>query len=242
MHLIRLHDMQGLKKSSSTDESPLIGEKRRPGRPRLTQRQADEAKARISGVARSLFIEHGYEGVSIRKIATHAGCSMGVIYNLFRGKREILQSIWDDIFLVSFKQCHNAAIQHENSIPRLRAFCTAYVRYWEENPEQFRMIYLLDEGENKDQYYAKHSFAYWKYEWVTQQIEQGMASGELRCRNNSTPALVIAESLFAVVQGLTYTSIFRTVFWDGKIPNLSQQLKQEIIDSTIDAVFTGFFE
>ena len=87
---------------------------------------------------------------------------MGVIYNLFRGKREILQSIWDDIFLVSFKQCHNAAIQHENLIPRLRAFCVAYVRYWEEHPEHFRMIYLLDEGENKAQYYAKHSFAYWK--------------------------------------------------------------------------------
>lgn len=214
------------------------GQHRRPGRPRLSKKHADRAKARILGVARNLFVEHGYEGVSIRKIAAHAGCSTGVIYNHFQGKREILQSIWDDIFLLSFRECHHAATQHKGLISRLGAFCRAYVHYWEKYPEHFRMIYLMDERESRDHQYAKHSFAYWKYEWVTQQIEQGIVSGELRPKNENVPALVIAESIFSLCQGLAYTAIFRDVFREDGIEGIQQQ----ITDNAIDALLAGAFD
>lgn len=230
--------MSGSTERRSGDKTMVTDKKRAPGRPRLSKEQAEKAKANIESVARRLFVEHGYEGVSIRKIASQAGFSMGVIYAHFKGKREILQSIWDDIFLVSFRYCHGAAVQHEELISRIREFCRAYLRYWDENPEHFRMIYLLDEVENQDEYYAKHSFAYWKYEWITQQIEQGIVSGELRPRKTSLSALVIAESLFALCQGLAYTNVFRHVFRNDGIDNIQQQIS----DNSIDALLKGYFE
>ncbi len=52
-------------------------------------------KEKIFDVAVDLFSKHGYNGVSIRKIADGAGIKESSIYNHFKNKEEILHCIFD---------------------------------------------------------------------------------------------------------------------------------------------------
>lgn len=62
-----------------------------PGRP------TDEAKRRkVIEVARNLFMQHGFQSVSLGRIAREAGVSRTTIYNQFVDKQGLLAEIADD--------------------------------------------------------------------------------------------------------------------------------------------------
>ena len=58
----------------------------------------DEIRGRIMESARLLFLKNGYEGVSMREIAKHAGESKSNLYNYFSSKEEIFESLVKNIF------------------------------------------------------------------------------------------------------------------------------------------------
>lgn len=62
----------------------------RRGRPPRSHQQADDTRQRVIAAARALFVQDGYDGVSMRKIAQLAGCSPAALYTLFPGKRQLL--------------------------------------------------------------------------------------------------------------------------------------------------------
>jgi AcrR family transcriptional regulator len=51
----------------------------------------------INSTALRLFSEHGYEGTSIRMIAAEAGISLGLMYNYYKSKEELLLGLIDEI-------------------------------------------------------------------------------------------------------------------------------------------------
>ena len=54
----------------------------------------DVTKARILEAAYEQFIEKGYQGSSMRDIATRAGIKAGSIYNHFEGKEQIFEAVF----------------------------------------------------------------------------------------------------------------------------------------------------
>lgn len=58
-------------------------------------RNAEKAR-RVMDVARALFMEHGYERVSVDEISAAAGISKATLYALFRSKDELLCEIFID--------------------------------------------------------------------------------------------------------------------------------------------------
>ena len=61
--------------------------------PKLTPSAMEKKKSRIEEAARELFISHGFHATSMRTIAARAGTSLGNVYNYYRTKEEILESI-----------------------------------------------------------------------------------------------------------------------------------------------------
>lgn len=53
----------------------------------------EKKKSRIEEAARQLFISQGFHATSMRNIAARAGTSLGNVYNYYRTKEEILESI-----------------------------------------------------------------------------------------------------------------------------------------------------
>jgi AcrR family transcriptional regulator len=57
------------------------------------QAQAAETRAQIQGAARSLFIERGYAGTTIKAIAEAAGVAEETVYSAFGSKGELLYGV-----------------------------------------------------------------------------------------------------------------------------------------------------
>ena len=61
--------------------------------PKLSQEAIQERRARIEEAAKELFIKRGFHATSMRDIAARAGTSLGNLYNYYRTKESILESI-----------------------------------------------------------------------------------------------------------------------------------------------------
>jgi TetR/AcrR family transcriptional regulator, cholesterol catabolism regulator len=62
-----------------------------PPKPRQTQKRA--TRNRVIEAARELFDTQGYQGTTIRDIATHAGVSVGSVFTTFASKYDILSQV-----------------------------------------------------------------------------------------------------------------------------------------------------
>ncbi|MFM9884477.1 MAG: TetR/AcrR family transcriptional regulator, partial [Burkholderiales bacterium] len=67
------------------------------GRPPLSSDQVEVARKRIADAARRLFRDEGFEAVSMRRLATEAGCTPMSLYTYFDGKIDVLRSVWGDV-------------------------------------------------------------------------------------------------------------------------------------------------
>src|SRR6478672_2163084 len=61
----------------------------------LNQRMRDASRRRILKAALRLFAARGYAGTSIRMIASAAGISVGLLYNYFPTKADLLGAIFE---------------------------------------------------------------------------------------------------------------------------------------------------
>ncbi|HKR01216.1 MAG TPA: TetR/AcrR family transcriptional regulator [Pyrinomonadaceae bacterium] len=61
--------------------------------PKLSPDAIEANKNRIEGAAKELFIRRGFHATSMRDIASDAGTSLGNLYNYYRTKEAILESI-----------------------------------------------------------------------------------------------------------------------------------------------------
>lgn len=126
------------------------------GRPKLSKEEANTRKLEIIEIAKRLFVEDGYQSVSMRKIASAAGLSPMMLYQSFENKRALLRFIWTDIFVEVSKQCRDATETQRSDKDKLYAFCDAFLGYWLTYPEHYRVVYLESdqlEGKN-DSYFA----------------------------------------------------------------------------------------
>jgi AcrR family transcriptional regulator len=61
--------------------------------PKLSQEALEQRRGRIEEAARELFIKRGFHATSMRDIAAGADASLGNLYNYYRTKEDILESI-----------------------------------------------------------------------------------------------------------------------------------------------------
>lgn len=75
--------------------------------PKLTQTTIEEKKVVIEDAAKQLFIKQGFHATSMRDIAKCAGVSLGNLYNYYRTKEAMLESIIDKYLVVIDQKIKN---------------------------------------------------------------------------------------------------------------------------------------
>jgi AcrR family transcriptional regulator len=119
---------------------------RPPGRRNNTPEDLERMRLKIALVAGGLFRDEGFEAVSMRRIAREVGLSAMALYKYFVSKNDILHSIWGGFF----DACFNAVEESVHSCkggPRekLLAACVSYVRYWTEHPDEYRVVFMIED-------------------------------------------------------------------------------------------------
>ena len=109
--------MNGVKKRSS-----VLGTKER------REREKEEIRQKILDAARELFVQEGYDAVSMRKIAERIEYSPTAIYLHFKDKRSVLIALCDEDFLRLARELQKIG-RIEDPVERMRQSGRAYIRF-----------------------------------------------------------------------------------------------------------------
>lgn len=114
------------------------------GRPPHSSETVDAMRARIAAVAIRLFREEGYASVSMRRMAQEASCTPATLYAYFASKTDILRHIWAEVFAGLFADLGRQADGIDSPRERLAAVSRAYVRFWVDHPDTYRVVYMTE--------------------------------------------------------------------------------------------------
>jgi AcrR family transcriptional regulator len=103
------------------------------------RRQHVGANAAILKAAAELFAEEGFEGASMRELATRAGCSPANVYHHHRNKYDLFVTIIEASMMLHLAGLRAALAAHEDPVEQLRETITNHLRLHMERPE-FRLL------------------------------------------------------------------------------------------------------
>ena len=101
------------------------------GTPAYTRLKVDERRKQLLDQATALFATHGYDELSMAKLAREAGISKPLLYHYFPSKRDLFEAV-----LAQAAEEHLRRTATDDSLPpaeQLSAAVTAYLTWIEEN-------------------------------------------------------------------------------------------------------------
>lgn len=179
--------------------------------PRSARKPKGEGHARraeILAAAERIFVEQGYEGATIRKIADEVGLSSTALYMHFSEKSEILLEICRQAFEALLEA--NRTIVAEAAAPeeRLRRMMQAYVDFGFANPNAYRLVYMTRPIELRDAAQtAARELGVELFRSFEQVVEDAQAAGRLRGETRAT-----AQALWAGGHGVVSLMISKPYF------------------------------
>lgn len=165
------------------------------------QRERDEVREKILDGARDVFVECGYEGVTMRKIAERIEYSPTTIYLYFADKETLFQELCSTDFRNLAALFQSAALIAD-PVERIRAVARAYIQFGIEHPNHYRLMFmtphpvnpteedLASKGNPNEDAYA------FLLSIVTSAIEAGVFRPEYR------DAHLVAQTLWAATHGV----------------------------------------
>src|SRR5499426_805724 len=109
------------------------------------ERYRDELRRTILDAARDAFIRHGYEGVSMRKLAERVGCSHANLYLHFADKEALFNCLVEesfDRFADGMRKLIESA-RSGDSVALVRKAGRAYVGFGVANPSVYEFAFLM---------------------------------------------------------------------------------------------------
>ncbi|MBW8639993.1 TetR/AcrR family transcriptional regulator [Hoeflea sp. WL0058] len=96
----------------------------------------------IADCALRLFQEDGYDAVSMRRLASEAGCTVMTLYRYFDRKIDILRALWTEVFAELFDRLDRVAAGEADPTHRLLAVSQGYVDFWLERREHYFLVFM----------------------------------------------------------------------------------------------------
>ena len=186
-------------------------------------------RAEILHAAQRIFIEDGYDGATIRKIADDVGVSSTALYMHFRDKSEILFEICETAFADLAAQNTAIAELDVDPVARTRLILEAYIRFGLANPHVYQLVVCQPEGRFSGERQAILT------EMGLRPLEifadvVGEASRAERLKADDPKAA--AQTLWAAAHGLIALRITRpSVAWAPR-----EVLTRMILDATFDGL------
>ncbi|WP_269932326.1 TetR/AcrR family transcriptional regulator [Aminobacter sp. HY435] len=157
--------------------------------------QKAELRAELVAAAHALVREEGYDGLTIRKLATRVGYAPMSVYSYFADKHEILMALAEDAFVDLARRMRQN--QPADPLDAVRAALSEYAEFGLGNPNEYRTVFMTE----KPKHPAKETFAQMEREnpafrIIVERVEACIAAGRLK-----GDARAIATALWTVAHG-----------------------------------------
>lgn len=188
-------------------------------------REREALRQEILDAARELFVNEGYEHVSMRKVAEKIEYSPTTIYLYFKDKADLLFSLCEETFSRLVERFEAIDQETEDPVERLRKGLRAYVEFGLRYPNHYKVTFInhVDhDGKNLEDSMGRKAFSNLSG-LVTRCIEQG--------RFRPMDAQLASQSLWSAVHGVTSLLIVHTRFpWADQ---------DDLIDHLIETMIYG---
>lgn len=197
------------------------------------QREKEEIRTRIMDAARELFLEEGYEAVTMRKIAEKIEYTPTAIYFHFKDKEALFRELCDTDFRTLQDTLQNLA-RHPDPIERLRKMGQAYVSFTLDHPNHYRLMFMtappfkdvdkssIERGNPEVDAYA----------FLRKTVAEGMEADEFREELKDVD--LVAQVIWSGVHGVL--ALFLT---HGDHPWFDWRPVKKIATTMIDSVLAG---
>lgn len=112
------------------------------GRPPRSETDILEFRKKVSQHAMALYRDEGFEAVSMRRLSKAVGCAPTTLYAHFQGKTEILMLLWADVLAEMTQYVQENLKRTTEPTERLKAAALAFVVYWIDHPNHFRLVFM----------------------------------------------------------------------------------------------------
>lgn len=185
----------------------------------------------ILEAARALFVEEGYDAVSMRKVAQRIEYSPTTIYLHFKDKGELFQAICEEMFAKLSRKLEESAKKRAadpspDPIEALREGLQIYAKFALKNPEHYTVTFMLPRNQVVpfDGSTGQQAFDFLR-SGVTACVETGAFSDDVDIEAAS-------QSLWAAVHGVVALLIAKC----DRFPFIKAE---RLVDETIDTMIRG---
>ena len=182
--------------------------------------QRNQTRRAILDASREGFVKHGYEGVSMRQIASELNCSPGTIYLYFQDKEELFQTLVEESFQRLFEELQKLPRTSRDPVEMIRRALHAYVDFGLRYPSDYAFAFLL----RSDRPHRPHA----AFEMLRFAVRRCVEEGRFRPLDVETAS----QGIWAAVHGVTALLIQRPRFpWVKK-----SKLIEHVIDTTLEGL------
>lgn len=198
-----------------------LEENRSPRTTGSVKLQAD-LRQTILDESRHLLVAHGYDSLSMRKIAARIGYSATTIYLHFESKESLFHALIEEGLERMFQFLTGIASSEKNPLKRLRQLCQGYVEFGLANPEYYEVMFVMKPALN-------HRFPQDKYRRARRTLDLfGDALGTVRLVDTANDVDVASTQIWATLHGVVSLIIARRI--DARLD------ESELIDKTIAGI------
>lgn len=188
-------------------------------------------RAEILDAAQRIFIEYGYQGATIRKIADEVGVSSTALYMHFRDKSEILVEISQGAFAQVIAQNDAIAASEPDPVVRVRRILEAYIEFGLAQPHTYLLVFNPSEAIlSEEKKAALDALGLKTYERFRDSVADIAKQGRLRI----TDVEAATQTAWMAAHGLTALLISRPNF-----PWTEQDALKKVL---LDTVFNGLLK
>lgn len=192
------------------------------------ERQKEELRQEILDAAREMFVEEGYESVSMRKLAERIEYSPTTIYLYFKDKAEIFNQICEETFAklaLRLEKLHRR-LADDDPLAYLREGLRAYIDFGLKHPHHYTVTFILSPKQSGE--YEFHGSA---GERAFSFLRNAVALCVEKRALHTSDVDATAQALWASIHGVTSLLITQCDF--PFVP------KNKLIEETIGIVVRG---
>jgi AcrR family transcriptional regulator len=198
------------------------------------EREREELRTLILDAARELFVNEGFEAVTMRRIADKIEYSPTAIYFHFKDKEALLRQLCTSDFLILAQQFARIA-RVKDPVDRLCRSGHAYLDFAANYPNHYRLMFMTPTPPIpvKDHEQIEHGNPDQDaYAFVRSIVEECIATG--RFRRELKDAELIAQTVWAAVHGAASLQIAK-----GNDPWIDWRSTKKRNEAMVDLIVAG---
>ncbi len=195
------------------------------------ERETLERRDAILAAARDVFFKHGFHRATVDEVAEQAEVAKGTVYLYFESKETLLAHLLLE-GLDALDEQLTDAFNEKSSLPaekRLRRLCAAYLDFYNNEPDYFRLMMAFDRGQfqeavPKELYQSILEKSLMGLQWVTKAVQQGIDDKDFaKCDAKKTA-------------GMLWSAV------NGALVIISHPLRREMLDQKVETLYNGVME